>query len=86
MDQLGGVPASDIEEAGEEETRDPAVGATASPAYEPTGVASVDRVLAEVAAVADAPVGDHVEVFERAHDQLRRALDAPDPSGGEQGT
>lgn len=43
---------------------------------ESTGVESVDRVLAEVAAVAGAPVGDHVQVFERAHEQLRRALDA----------
>ncbi len=50
--------------------------------YEPTGVESVDRVLADVAAVADAPIGDHVQVFERAHEQLRRALDAhPDPAG-----
>ena len=54
---------------------------------ETTGVASVDQVLAEVAAVADAPVSDHLAVFERAHDQLRRALDAqPEPStDGEQG-
>jgi hypothetical protein len=44
---------------------------------ESTGVASVDAVLADVAAVAEAPVSDHVAVFERAHDQLRRALDAP---------
>ncbi len=44
---------------------------------ETTGVASVDRVLAEVAAVADGPVSEHVQVFERAHEQLRRALDAP---------
>ena len=47
-----------------------------APDYEPTGVESVDRVLAEVAAVATAPVGEHVQVYERAHDQLRRALDA----------
>ncbi len=55
---------------------------------ETTGVESVDQVLAEVAAVADAPVGDHVAVFERAHDQLRRALDAlPEPTtDGEQGS
>jgi hypothetical protein len=46
------------------------------PDFESTGVESVDRVLAEVAAVADAPVGEHVQVFERAHEQLRRALDA----------
>jgi hypothetical protein len=39
-------------------------------------VEAVDRVLAEVAAVADAPVAEHVQVFERAHEQLRRALDA----------
>lgn len=54
---------------------------------ETTGVASVDQVLAEVATVADRPVSDHVEVFERAHDQLRRALDArPEPAtDGEQG-
>lgn len=46
-----------------------------------TGVASVDRVLADVAAVADDPVSKHVAVFERAHDQLRRALDVqPQPT------
>ncbi|NYE38188.1 nitrogenase molybdenum-iron protein alpha/beta subunit [Nocardioides cavernae] len=50
--------------------------------YEPTGIEAVDRVLAEVTAVVDAPVGEHVQVFERAHEQLRRALDAqPDPAG-----
>lgn len=51
---------------------------------EPTGVDAVDRVLAEVAEVADAPVAEHVRVFERAHEQLRRALDArPDPADGD---
>jgi hypothetical protein len=82
MDQL-----PDGGEGGDEETRGPVESVTAAPAYEPTGVESVDRVLAEVAAVAQAPVADHVVVFERAHDQLRRALDAqPEPSGGgEQG-
>lgn len=43
---------------------------------ESTGVEAVDRVLAEVAALSDSPVEQHVEVFERAHDQLRRALDS----------
>ncbi|WP_210651774.1 hypothetical protein [Nocardioides sp. SYSU D00065] len=54
---------------------------------ERTGVTAVDAVLAEVAALADAPVADHVAVFERAHEQLRRALDAqPDsPRDGVQG-
>ena len=58
-----------------------------------TGVAAVDRVLADVAAVAGTPVAGHVAVFERAHEQLRRALDAQpdaqasadDPADGEQG-
>lgn len=41
-----------------------------------TGVPAVDQVLASVAALSDAPVSEHVAVFERAHEQLRRALDA----------
>jgi hypothetical protein len=41
-----------------------------------TGNAVVDDVLASVAALADRPVEEHVAVFEQAHDQLRRALDA----------
>ncbi len=41
-----------------------------------TGVAAVDAVLVEVDAVAGQPVEEHVGVFERAHEQLRRALDA----------
>ena len=48
-----------------------------------TGVAAVDQVLADVAAASGTPVAEHVAVFERAHDQLRRALDAqPDPEQG----
>lgn len=46
-----------------------------------TGVAAVDQVLAEVAAVSGTPVAEHVAVFERAHDQLRRALDAQPEQG-----
>lgn len=86
MDQLPDGPASPAEDTGGEETRAGTAGVAPTPAYEPTGVASVDQVLADVAAVAESPVGDHVEVFERAHEQLRRALDAaPATSGGEQG-
>ena len=60
---------------------DHAPGIPSQPDVESTGVESVDRVLAEVAAVASAPVAEHVQVFERAHEQLRRALDAsPDPA------
>jgi nitrogenase molybdenum-iron protein alpha/beta subunit len=51
--------------------------------YEPTGVEAVDAVLAEVASVLDAPVGEHVAVFERAHEHLRRALDAQPTPGGD---
>ncbi|RYC07100.1 hypothetical protein [Nocardioides zhouii] len=58
-----------------------------------TGVAAVDRVLVDVAAAAGTPVAGHVAVFERAHEQLRRALDAQpdaqssadDTADGEQG-
>lgn len=42
-----------------------------------TGVAAVDEVLQRVSQLAERPVSEHVEVFERAHEQLRRALDAP---------
>ncbi|MBD3948064.1 hypothetical protein [Nocardioides ganghwensis] len=50
--------------------------------HESTGVEAVDRVLAEVAGLADSPVDQHVQVFERAHDQLRRALDAQPEAPG----
>lgn len=40
-----------------------------------TGVEEVDAVLESVDGLEDTPVDDHVEVFEGAHDQLRRALD-----------
>lgn len=42
-----------------------------------TGVPAVDEVLQRVSQLAERPVSEHVEVFERAHEQLRRALDAP---------
>ena len=47
-----------------------------------TGVPAVDAVLDEADAAADLPVDEHVAVFERAHEQLRRALDgqADEPS------
>lgn len=43
---------------------------------EPTGVERVDAVLDAVAGLGDQPVGEHVAVFERAHTELRAALDA----------
>lgn len=44
---------------------------------EPTGLPAVDEVVQRVLQLADRPVAEHVEVFERAQEQLRRALDAP---------
>jgi hypothetical protein len=44
---------------------------------ERTGVPAVDAVLDEVHAAAELPVDEQVAVFERAHEQLRRALDGP---------
>jgi hypothetical protein len=43
---------------------------------ERTGVPAVDAVLADVEAAGALPVDEQVAVFERAHEQLRRALDA----------
>jgi hypothetical protein len=40
-----------------------------------TGHPAVDAVLASLAALEDAPVHEHVAVFESAHESLRRALD-----------
>lgn len=42
-----------------------------------TGVSGVDAVLATVDAVDHLPLEEQLGVFERAHDDLRRALDAP---------
>lgn len=52
-----------------------------------TGVGHVDAVLASMEQLDDLPVEEHAAVFERAHDQLRRALDGDgnrdqvDPAG-----
>jgi hypothetical protein len=42
-----------------------------------TGVARVDAVIDRVAGLGDRPVDEHVSVFESAHEELRRTLDAP---------
>jgi hypothetical protein len=42
-----------------------------------TGVASVDAVLADIQRVDALPLEDQLTVFERAHESLRAALDAP---------
>ncbi|QYJ05146.1 hypothetical protein KUV85_05530 [Nocardioides panacisoli] len=48
--------------------------ATAPPT---TGIASLDAVLADVAALADRPVAEHPATFEAAQRELRRPLDDP---------
>ena len=55
---------------------DPQVPEPVQASVESTGVVAVDEVLQHVSRLADRPVAEHVEVFERAHEQLRRALDA----------
>ena len=42
-----------------------------------TGMSEVDSVLASLEGLDGRPVAEHVEVFEKAHERLRRALDAP---------
>ncbi|MBE7324238.1 hypothetical protein IEQ44_06200 [Nocardioides sp. Y6] len=41
-----------------------------------TGLAAVDRVLGRVETVGELPVAERVPVFEAAHEELRRALEA----------
>lgn len=41
---------------------------------EATGHPAVDEVLRSLHELEDKPVDEHVAVFERAHEQLRRAL------------
>ncbi|WP_426244767.1 hypothetical protein [Nocardioides sp. LHG3406-4] len=55
-----------------EHANDPADAAEQAP-----GDQAVDRVLASLSGLDEAPVAEHVPVFEAAHEQLRRALDAP---------
>ena len=47
--------------------------------HDVTGDPTVDSVIASTEALQDRPLAEHVEVFERAHRDLRGALDA----GGE---
>jgi hypothetical protein len=41
------------------------------------GIEAVDAVVAGLDALDELPVTDHVAVFERAHESLRRQLTAP---------
>ncbi len=46
-----------------------------------TGVAGVDAVVDDVAALDARPLEEHGEVFEDAHERLRRALDDTHDTG-----
>ena len=52
----------------------------ATPPADPvrTGMPSSDAVIADVEQLEERPIEEHVGVFETAHDELRRALDARD--------
>ena len=43
-----------------------------------TGLDGVDSVVDDVARLTGRPVEEHVEVFESAHERLRRTLDDPE--------
>lgn len=47
----------------------------ARPEPAPTGHPAVDEVLRSLRDLEHLPTGEHVAVFERAHERLRRALD-----------
>jgi hypothetical protein len=44
---------------------------------EPTGIESVDTVVAGLGVLDDLPVSAHVAVFEKAHESLRASMAAP---------
>ncbi|WP_244927887.1 hypothetical protein [Nocardioides sp. W7] len=49
-----------------------------------TGVARVDAVIEAVEQLEERPIEEHVGVFETAHEELRRALEAqPDADSAE---
>ncbi len=48
-----------------------------NPVLPATGDPAVDAVLAEIAHVHAKPLEEHPGIFERAHEQLRAALDSP---------
>ena len=64
--------------------QEPGAEGAAEPEQVRTGVPQVDEVIAAVEELEERPIEEHVGVFEAAHDRLRRALDAHEPSDGPQ--
>lgn len=52
-------------------------GAERFEAIEPVGHTAADRALADLADLPHRPVADHAAMYQRAHDQLTQALEAP---------
>lgn len=71
-------PAAEADETGDrvgDPSGDPRGDRPVRPEVPTTGHPAVDAVLASLAGLDDAPVHEHVAVFESAHEYLRRALD-----------
>ncbi len=62
------------------EQADAQQGPTEMAAPQTTGHPAVDAVIASLDGLEERPVGEHVAVFEHAHDALRHALN--DDAGG----
>jgi hypothetical protein len=62
------------------EDDEPPAGSLAPPEPPHTGNHAVDEVLADVEGLGERPLDEHVEVYERAHEQLRGALDGAQDS------
>jgi hypothetical protein len=75
--------ADTVEEIAPVEDAEPVDPAPADTADDPSGSShpAVDEVLRSLERLEDVPVDEHVEAFERAHDELRRALSEARDSG-----
>jgi len=78
-------PAQPADQADEADEADQADEAGPASALEQTGNPDVDGVLASLDSLSDAPVADHVAVFETAHDRLRAALTQTEHASPPQG-
>ncbi|RYP86017.1 hypothetical protein EKO23_10330 [Nocardioides guangzhouensis] len=85
---LGEGAEPPVDEYADERTADPGDLTLDEPSLDPgghvrTGNVTVDAVLASMEGLDEAPVAEHVAVFEHAHEQLRAALDGAGDGGGD---